>query len=82
MKNQEKRFFLLLPLRVLTAKQRVLHALLTYGLPLTLFAFFFSDLPMDVGREIKLLFAISEGIIGSLVIALIEHLYFKLRPER
>jgi hypothetical protein len=63
--------------RNLTIPERILHALVIFGLPLSIFDYVTGDLGADAWvLEIPL--ALFGGIVAAIVLALLEHVFFKV----
>lgn len=81
MKGQDgKKNLFLRPLHELTLQQRIIHALVTFGLPLTFLSLFFSSAIADWGGRILL--AIIEGFVGSALLILTEQAYVAIKRRK
>lgn len=67
-------------LHELSFGQRLIHVLLTFGLISVCVEFFFAD-RSDIW-PVDLLIVTFGAVIGSIVFAILEHVFFKLIPNR
>jgi hypothetical protein len=71
-----KKNFLLRPLSELSLRQRIVHGLLTFGLPVFLLdVIFLEHTDSWIG---ELLIALFGGVIAGITLALLEHAFFRV----
>lgn len=63
--------------RSLTLLERMLHALVTFGLPVSILDYFFIDRG-EVGRLFGIPLALFGGIVATIFLAFLEHAFFKV----
>lgn len=66
--------------RQLSLRERILHSLVTFGVPLSFLDYFLID--YEEGRLIGLLFAAVGGMLAALVLGMIEHWFITLAGKR
>jgi predicted permease len=67
--------------RNLSLLERILHALITFGLPVSILDYLFVEL-RDFGWSVGIALALSGGVVAAIFFALLEHAFFKVTKRR